>query len=175
MKAVLTTIMTLFVATSLFGQNQNPSLEEIMKQANNLPAILDVSLKTNPAPKFAAVQPTVDINFSFYSCSSRQFSVKKIATKDRLFVLIEKKLTADCAGPVSKRNYKLQVASDILRLPVIVLNPIAHDNALLSSIVIPPRMCTQIAGVLVHKESGRKAYYSNGCERADLLATGEYE
>ncbi len=175
--SIFTAILSIIVAMPIFAQSQSHTMDEIMAKAKGLPALSNVALKFKPAPKFASVQPTADIKFSYSSCAPRVFKLKQIETKDRIFALISQTLKAECFGPSVSRKYKLPIASDIIRKPVVVLNPVGYDfKPSPIGIVIPPhRMCTKIAGVLTHKITGLKTPFTDGCQKAHLIATGDYE
>ena len=135
--SIFTVILSVLFASSLFGQVKvTPTLDQIMAQAKGLPALTNTNLKFKPAPRFASVQPTVDIKFSYTSCAAMGFRLNSFETKDRIFALIQLRNKIDCAGPRKTREYSLQIASDIVRKPVVVLNPVAYQFKA-SPIVMP--------------------------------------
>jgi hypothetical protein len=75
------------------------------------------SVIVHPAPQFAAVQPTADLKFSYSSCAERSWKVKR-ETKQTFegtvtLVQIEDAGAFDCFGPTIKRDYTVQISSDV--------------------------------------------------------------
>lgn len=139
----------------------------------HLPAISDVSIAIDEGPAIAAVQPVVSVRFSDVSCRTFTFSVKTLDTASAFLVAVDRKPQPDCHGPQSKKTYDIQIASDMIYKPIIVLNPVALPAPQTLGIdPVLPRMCTAEAGILFNPETGKCVGYTNGCQRNDMLAKG---
>ena len=87
--------------------------------ANNaLPVLTDAKVAIDNPPELAAVQTGAYLTFTYTSCAERSFSVKK-TTRSSVegplsVVTVKLESDLDCMGPVSSRQYSLQISSDIL-------------------------------------------------------------
>ena len=139
---------------------------------SQLPQLENRKIEVIPGPRFAAVQPTVHVAFTYASCARMAFEAKTQNEENALFVAVELKSEIDCHGLPTKRDYKLQIGSDLIQKQIVVLNPEPQFMAMVPSPKPPTRMCTAIAGRLFNPETGRCVGFSNGCQRADMMASG---
>lgn len=99
--------------------------DSIIHDLDRLPGIDSVKVNVHYGPRFAAVQPTAEVEFNYASCATMRFDVDTERSENVLFVKVLLKSQIDCMGPTIKRNYKLQVTSDFHQdRNIVVLNPI---------------------------------------------------
>ena len=169
----LISILTVMVLSlPAFGQIQ--SNDEIVENAQNLPALSNAKIVIIPGPPMADVEPTMEIKFSHSSCSIREYKINTIETQKQLFVYVVDTGLVDCDGPEKSRNYRKQLSSSKINKSITVMNPVAPQYQKSSLRPNPRRMCTAIFGYLVDKDTGICNSFSNGCVRADMLASGNY-
>lgn len=171
---IATSLMSLVLSTSAFAiEDLNIDIQDQdAAYLARLTKLEDAQVATKPAPLFATVQPTAYLTFNAYSCGRRSFVAEVKDTQSVFFVAIKDTKHVDCRALARKHSYNIQIASDSINKPVVVLNPVLQK---MLPAVDRPRMCTQDAGMLRHPVTGHCAGYTDGCQRHELLQNGYTE
>ena len=154
-----------FSIGSLFAVSQSAAA------ATQLPTRANPKIVVVAAPEFAAVQPTVWLEFEFTSCAKMTFSpsVRRNGKSTRVGAVLPE-FYLDCMGPTIERTYRIQIASDYRNESFVIANSIAPE---FRPSLLPDnhRMCTMIAGQLV-SPNGECVGFTNGCQLNSMREMG---
>ena len=169
---IVSTILFYLTAGSAIAQQDVQELD-LDADLSSLATIYDSRIAVVNGTRFAAVQPRIYVTFKHRSCRRMSFKLLANERDDVLFVAVNKRSDVDCFGPSIRRQYKVQIASDRVFKPIVVVNPVGKGLTDDPRLAPPGRqICTAIAGALYNPETGRCQGFTNGCQQASMLASG---
>lgn len=118
-------VLFILLTTSFNSFANEADLEAIEK----LPALTEIKLNVNYGPRFAAVQPTVHIEFTHSTCARMKFKVEIVESETVNFLKVDfDGRQRDCRALPRPHNYKLQVSSDYRHgaKKFVLLNPLSQ-------------------------------------------------
>ena len=159
------------IVTSILSLSSFFAVSQSAVAATQLPTLANPKIVVVAAPEFAAVQPTVWLEFDFTSCANMTFSssIRRNGNTVRVGAVLPE-FYMDCMGPSIERTYRLQIASDYRNESFVITNSIAPE---FRSSLRPDdhRMCTMIAGMLVGP-NGECVSFTNGCQLSSMREMG---